>query len=86
VSLKLKATPVGVTAASYAWEFENSSFSAHSGPHHLPGEESWRDNQTVFFRGYKIMAPQAPLLKPRVLWISDKNKSKILKTTPAPFC
>ncbi|KAJ7840334.1 hypothetical protein B0H13DRAFT_2100981 [Mycena leptocephala] len=63
VSLKLKAAPVGLFCPFW--------------PHHLPGEESWRDNQTVFFRGYKITVPQTPLLKPQVLWISDeKNERK----------
>ncbi|KAJ7854986.1 hypothetical protein B0H14DRAFT_748757 [Mycena olivaceomarginata] len=54
VSLMLKPVPVGVTAASCAWEWENASVCAHSGPHRLPGEESWRDNQTVFIRGFKV--------------------------------
>jgi hypothetical protein len=86
VSLKLKAPPVGVAAASYTWELENTSFCAHSGPYRMPGEESWRDNQTVLFRGCKVVLSSLSKT-PKVLSVSkvSGNLSKILKTTSAPF-
>ncbi|KAJ7274772.1 hypothetical protein C8J57DRAFT_1127574 [Mycena rebaudengoi] len=54
-SVKLKAVQVAGVGASCAWEWENASSSKYSGPHRNPGEESWRDNQAVFLRGFQIM-------------------------------
>lgn len=84
VSLKLKAGQVGGAAMSYTWEWENASFFVHSGPDRPPGEESWRNNQTVFFRGFKVVLP-ALSKSTKVLSVRDANKSQILKTTSAPF-
>ncbi|KAJ6511827.1 hypothetical protein DFH09DRAFT_1433648, partial [Mycena vulgaris] len=70
MSLKLKATQIGNAEASCAWEWENVTSSANSGPRRLPGEESWKENQTVFLRGFKVALRSMPLRRsPKVLSI-----------------
>ncbi|KAJ7493178.1 hypothetical protein B0H11DRAFT_2005227 [Mycena galericulata] len=54
ISLKPEGGQTRGATASFAWELGNTSSSIHSGPHRNPGEESWRDNQTVFIRGFKV--------------------------------
>jgi hypothetical protein len=55
ISLKLKAALVGNAGATYSWKWESGGSSVNSGPWREPGEEEWRDNQTVFLRGFKVM-------------------------------
>ncbi|KAJ7919662.1 hypothetical protein B0H13DRAFT_233085, partial [Mycena leptocephala] len=83
VTLKLKAAQVATAGASYAWEWESASSSVNSGPHRLPGEESWRDNQTVFVRGFKVCLRTKPLRRsPKLLTIVDSKWSNLsLKST-----
>ncbi|KAJ6561952.1 hypothetical protein B0H19DRAFT_943255 [Mycena capillaripes] len=50
VSLKPEA-PHGIDGSQ---ESESVSSSFNYGPHRLPGEESWKDNQTIFLRGFKV--------------------------------
>ncbi|KAJ7860336.1 hypothetical protein B0H13DRAFT_1120975 [Mycena leptocephala] len=87
VSLKLKAAQVAAAGVSYAWEWESTSSSVNSGPHRLPGEESWRDNQTVFVRGFKVCLHTKPLRRsPKLLTIVDSKWSDLSsKSTFVPF-
>ncbi|KAJ7767976.1 hypothetical protein DFH07DRAFT_313414 [Mycena maculata] len=87
VSLKLKAAQVGAAGASCAWEWEHSSSSVDSGPRRHPGQESWRDNQTVFLRGYKVALRSMPLRRaPKVVSIATSKGSNVLsKSTSVPF-
>ncbi|KAJ7439337.1 hypothetical protein FB451DRAFT_149205 [Mycena latifolia] len=87
VSLKLKATQVATAGASCAWEWESASSSVNSGPQRLPGEESWRDNQTVFIRGFKVSLRTTPLRKsPKLLSIvNSKWTDATSKSTFIPF-
>ncbi|KAJ7277527.1 hypothetical protein C8J57DRAFT_1061057 [Mycena rebaudengoi] len=79
VSLKLKAAQVGTAGTTYAWEWETASSFANSGPRRLPGEELWKDNQTVFLRGFKVVVRPAPLKKlNKALSIVDSKPSDIL--------
>ncbi|KAK7058058.1 hypothetical protein R3P38DRAFT_1192644 [Favolaschia claudopus] len=55
VSLNVKAVQVAGLGASYSWQWEHATSSMSSGPHRWPGEEDWRDNQTVFVTGYQIV-------------------------------
>ncbi|KAJ7498018.1 hypothetical protein B0H11DRAFT_2226183 [Mycena galericulata] len=80
VALKLKAAQIAGAGASYTWEWENASSPVHSGPHHNPGEESWRDDQTVFIRGFKV-ALNSLTKTTKVLSIVRSRESEILKTT-----
>ncbi|KAJ7493179.1 hypothetical protein B0H11DRAFT_1717826 [Mycena galericulata] len=80
VALKLKAAQIAGAGASYTWEWENASSSVHSGPHRNPGEESWRDDQTVFIRGFKV-ALNSLTKTTKVLSIVRSRESEILKTT-----
>jgi hypothetical protein len=61
VSLKLKAAQMGNAGAACAWEWESADSSVNSGPRRCPGEEDWRDNQTVFLRGFKVALRSTPL-------------------------
>ncbi|KAJ7753330.1 hypothetical protein DFH07DRAFT_511384 [Mycena maculata] len=77
LSLKLKATPVGNAGTSWAWEWEGASSSKNSGPRRRPGEESWRDNQTVFIRGFKVALRSFPLRRAaKVLMIPEGRNPK----------
>ncbi|KAJ6582413.1 hypothetical protein B0H19DRAFT_1332592 [Mycena capillaripes] len=58
LSLKLKASAVASAGASYAWSWEQtSSDGCHSGPRGNQALMNWKNNQTVFLRGYKIDLP-----------------------------
>ncbi|KAJ7708952.1 hypothetical protein B0H17DRAFT_1031325 [Mycena rosella] len=87
VALKLKAAQVGNAGASCAWEWESASSSVNSGPRRRPGEESWRDNQTVFLRGFKVALRSTPLRRsPKVLAIVNAKWSDLTpKTSSTPF-
>ncbi|KAF7345421.1 hypothetical protein MVEN_01560100 [Mycena venus] len=61
LSLKLKAAQIGNAGASYAWEWESAGSSVNAGPRRRAGEEEWRDNQTVFLRGFKVAVRSTPL-------------------------
>ncbi|KAJ7807908.1 hypothetical protein B0H14DRAFT_2525517 [Mycena olivaceomarginata] len=79
ISLKLKAAQVGSAGTSCAWEWENASSFADSGPRRRPGEEEWTDNQTVFLRGFKVAIRSSPLKKSaKALSIVDSKPSDIL--------
>ncbi|KAJ7286908.1 hypothetical protein C8J57DRAFT_1707343 [Mycena rebaudengoi] len=79
VSLKLKAALVGSAGTTCAWEWETASSFADSGPRRLPGEELWKDNQTVFLRGFKVAIRAVPLQRfPKALSVVDSKPSKIL--------
>ncbi|KAJ7227900.1 ankyrin repeat-containing domain protein [Mycena rebaudengoi] len=79
VSLKLKAAQVGTAGTTCAWEWESASSFADSGPRRLPGEELWKDNQTVFLRGFKVAVRPAPLkMLNKALSIVDSKPSDIL--------
>ncbi|KAJ7840339.1 hypothetical protein B0H13DRAFT_1480941, partial [Mycena leptocephala] len=54
VSLKHDTAEDGCAAAFYTAESANASSFTKSGPFRRIGEESWRDNQTVFIRGFKV--------------------------------
>ncbi|KAF7345423.1 Tkl tkl-ccin protein kinase [Mycena venus] len=54
LSLKLKAAQIGNGSATYTWEWESAGSSVNAGPRRRAGEEEWRDNQTVFLRGFKV--------------------------------
>lgn len=87
VSLKLKAAQVATAGVSCAWEWESASSSVNSGPHRLPGEGSWRDNQTVFIRGFKVSLRRKPLRRsPKLLSIVNSKWSDVSsKSTFVPF-
>jgi hypothetical protein len=54
ILLKLKAAQISNAGATCAWEWESGGSSVNSGPQRRAGEEEWRDNQTVFLRGFKV--------------------------------
>jgi hypothetical protein len=87
VSLKLKATQIGNAGASYGWEWESASSSVNSGPRRRLGEESWRDNQTVFLRGFKVTLRSTPLRRsPKAVSIVNSKWSDMEpKATFVPF-
>ncbi|KAJ7232421.1 hypothetical protein C8J57DRAFT_1533149 [Mycena rebaudengoi] len=87
VSLKLKAAQVSTVGASCAWEWENTTSSVNSGPNRFPGEESGRDDQTVFVRGFKVSLRMQPLRRsPELLSIVDSKWSDVSsKSTFVPF-
>ncbi|KAJ7016323.1 hypothetical protein C8F04DRAFT_552662 [Mycena alexandri] len=79
ISLKLKAALVGDAGATYSWKWESGGSSVNSGPWREPGEEKWRDNQTVFLRGFKVMVRSKlrKKLQPKTLPIVDSKWSDI---------
>ncbi|KAJ7708944.1 hypothetical protein B0H17DRAFT_1264538, partial [Mycena rosella] len=82
VSLRLIAAQIANAEASYAWQWETTSSSLNSGPlHRREGEESWRDNQTVFIRGFKIrMRSKLPLKvarKPKLVWVTGSKPKSV---------
>ncbi|KAJ7483199.1 hypothetical protein FB451DRAFT_101826 [Mycena latifolia] len=90
VSLKLKAAEMGNAGVSRVWEWENASSSVNSGPRsRFRRERSWRDNQTVFLRGFKVALRSWP--KPlkqslKVLSIADSKWSNLMtKTSSVPY-
>ncbi|KAJ7708943.1 hypothetical protein B0H17DRAFT_1031304 [Mycena rosella] len=87
VSLKLKAAQFGTVGSSYGWEWESASSWVDSGPRRRVGEESWRDNQTVFLRGFKVALRAMPLRRsPRVLSIVNSKASELIaNSTFVPF-
>ncbi|KAJ7483278.1 hypothetical protein FB451DRAFT_1129176 [Mycena latifolia] len=88
VSLKLKATQVATAGACCAWEWESASSSVNSGPRRrLPGEELWRDNQTVFVRGFKVSLRTTPLKRhPKLLSVANSKWANVTsKSTYVPF-
>jgi hypothetical protein len=87
LSLKLKAAQVGSAGASCAWEWESASSSVDSGPRRRPGEESWRNNQTVFLRGFKVaLRPKVLRRAPKIRSIVNSKWSDIIsKGTSVPF-
>ncbi|KAJ7483223.1 hypothetical protein FB451DRAFT_102269, partial [Mycena latifolia] len=87
LSLKLKAAQVGNAGASYAWGWESASSSANSGPRRRSGEESWRDNQTVFLRGFKVALRSTPLKRSPKVRSTDKSQwsEMMSKNTFIPF-
>ncbi|KAJ6568345.1 hypothetical protein DFH09DRAFT_433324 [Mycena vulgaris] len=87
VSLKLKAAQVGNAGASCAWEWESASSSVNSGPRRRPGEESWRDNQTVFLRGFKVALRSTPLRRsPKLLSVANSKWADLTsRSTFVPF-
>ncbi|KAJ7148428.1 hypothetical protein C8R43DRAFT_888882 [Mycena crocata] len=50
-SLNMQATLLN---GEVAWAWDTSNTGTRSGPYRRAGEESWRDNQTVFLRGLKV--------------------------------
>ncbi|KAF8187373.1 hypothetical protein K438DRAFT_1722875 [Mycena galopus ATCC 62051] len=54
ISLKLKATQIGSTSGSYAWQWQMNGAFADSGPRRPAGEDPSIQNQTVFIRGFRI--------------------------------
>ncbi|KAJ7483268.1 hypothetical protein FB451DRAFT_1029310, partial [Mycena latifolia] len=88
VSLKLKATQVAAAGACCAWEWESASSSVNSGPRRrLPGEKLWRDNQTVFVRGFKVSLRTTPLKRhPKLLSVANSKWANVTsKSTYVPF-
>ncbi|KAJ7739927.1 hypothetical protein B0H16DRAFT_62338 [Mycena metata] len=80
VSLRLKAAQVGNAGASRAWEWESASSSVDSGPRRNAGEELWRDNQTVFLRGFKVALRLMSLRRPKAVSIVNANWSDMSST------
>ncbi|KAF7331206.1 Cell division control protein [Mycena sanguinolenta] len=66
ISLKLKAVQIASAEGSYRWEWENGGRFSDSGPR--PASEV--QNQTVFFRGFKISQSHSHLLKKKKMGIS----------------
>jgi hypothetical protein len=87
ISLRLKAAQISNFGATCAWEWESSGSSVDSGPRHRPGEEEWRDNQSVFLRGFKVALRSKPLKRaPKIRSIVNSKWSKIdSKSTFMPF-
>ncbi|KAJ6568350.1 hypothetical protein DFH09DRAFT_1467258, partial [Mycena vulgaris] len=86
VSLKLKAAQFGNAGASCAWEWESANSSVNSGPRRRLGEESWRDNQTVFLRGFKVAIRSGFLRRRNALLIVNSKWSDVMpKPTFIPF-
>ncbi|KAF7356191.1 hypothetical protein MVEN_00950400 [Mycena venus] len=88
ISLKLKAAQVATAGASYAWTWEErGSSNCHSGPRGPQSQMAWKNNQTVFLRGFKtyFRLPR-PAMLPKALWIQDSNWSDIRwKGQVAPY-
>ncbi|KAJ7639645.1 hypothetical protein DFH06DRAFT_1335331 [Mycena polygramma] len=61
MSLRLSATQIGSVGAKFGWEWEDTSSAADSGPRVQPGEEEWKDNQTIFVRGFRVAIRSGPL-------------------------
>ncbi|KAJ6595617.1 hypothetical protein DFH09DRAFT_1135118 [Mycena vulgaris] len=80
ISLKLKATQVGVAGAACAWEWERASASMHSGPRGLLDSDDPRtQNQTVFLRGFKVAIGKPPLNRSaKAVHIMDSTPTAIL--------
>ncbi|KAJ7618980.1 hypothetical protein DFH06DRAFT_1011780 [Mycena polygramma] len=76
ISLRLKAAQAGNAGVAWAWESESGGSSMNSGPRRRTGEESWRENQTVFLRGFKVAIHSKPALR-RAVKIYDIVKSKL---------
>jgi hypothetical protein len=87
ISLKLKAAQIGNAGTSCAWEWESASSSVDSGPRRHPGEELWRDNQTVFLRGFKVALRSNPFRRaPKIYSIVGSKWSDMpSKGTSMPF-
>ncbi|KAJ7351419.1 hypothetical protein DFH08DRAFT_694418, partial [Mycena albidolilacea] len=87
ITLKLKAAQMGNVGATCAWEWESTGSSVDSGPRRRPGEDGWRDNQTVFLRGFKVAVRTTPLRRaPKILSIVQSKWSKVeSKGTFIPF-
>jgi hypothetical protein len=90
VSLKLKVAQAATAGVSCAWEWESASSSVNSGPRRRPGEESFRDNQTVFLRGYRVAVRSKPVplrRSPKLVAIDDNCKWADIasKSTFVPF-
>ncbi|KAJ7780196.1 hypothetical protein DFH07DRAFT_466373 [Mycena maculata] len=88
VSLRLKAAQIGTGNASCVWQWESTSSSVDAGPRRRLGEESWRDNQTVFIRGFKVALRSKPKLlwrTPKVVSITNSKESEVFsKSTSVP--
>ncbi|KAJ7483222.1 hypothetical protein FB451DRAFT_1084400 [Mycena latifolia] len=82
VSLKLKAAQMGNAGVSCAWEWESASSWVNSGPQRREGEESWRDNQTVFLRGFKVALRSKPRPLKQSLKVLSIVESKWSNLTP----
>ncbi|KAJ6481572.1 hypothetical protein C8R47DRAFT_591714 [Mycena vitilis] len=61
MSLRLSATQIGSVGAKYAWDWEDTSGAANSGPRGRSEEEEWKDNQTLFIRGFRVSIRSPPL-------------------------
>ncbi|KAJ6562260.1 hypothetical protein B0H19DRAFT_95115 [Mycena capillaripes] len=62
VSLRLRAAQIGSAGGIFAWQWEDvTSEVADSGPWPRPGDEGWKNNQTVFVRGFRVAIRPAPL-------------------------
>ncbi|KAJ7837071.1 hypothetical protein B0H14DRAFT_1118410 [Mycena olivaceomarginata] len=87
ISLKLKAAQISNAGATCAWEWESGGSSVNSGPRRRAGEEEWRDNQTVFLRGFKVAVRTTPLRRaPKIRSIVQSKWSKMeSKGTFIPF-
>ncbi|KAJ7148426.1 hypothetical protein C8R43DRAFT_888943 [Mycena crocata] len=83
LSLLLKAAHFGGVNATRTWEWETSTASVHSGPQHRPGEEEWRDNQTLFIRGFKVSLSTLST-KPKVVSIVKCKIEDIFTGTTSP--
>ncbi|KAJ7266145.1 hypothetical protein C8J57DRAFT_1182597 [Mycena rebaudengoi] len=88
LSLKLKAAKIAAVGASYAWSWEETdSGGCHSGPRGRQAQEGWKDNQTIFLRGYKayFRIPR-PAMLPKALSVVDSEWSDIRwKGEVAPY-
>ncbi|KAJ7483226.1 hypothetical protein FB451DRAFT_102346 [Mycena latifolia] len=87
LSLKLKAAQVATAGVSCTWEWESANSSVNSGPNRFPGEESWRDNQTVFLRGFKVSVRTTPLKRsPKLVSIANSKWPEVsAKSSFIPF-
>ncbi|KAF7345414.1 Cell division control protein [Mycena venus] len=87
ISLKLKAAQFGNAGATCSWEWENAGSSVDSGPRRHPGEENWRENQTVFLRGFKVAVRVKPLRRaPKIHCIVESDWPEMQsKGTFIPF-
>ncbi|KAJ6483124.1 hypothetical protein C8R45DRAFT_1215058 [Mycena sanguinolenta] len=82
VSLELKAAQVGTAGTTYAWEWDTMNCISHSGP----ASPSETRNQTVFLRGFRVMARPRRFTKcPEAIYILDSKPTDILRRGRSSF-
>ncbi|KAJ7835547.1 hypothetical protein B0H14DRAFT_2363292 [Mycena olivaceomarginata] len=70
--LTLRAVQVAGAEPLCVWEcVDQSDWSFFSGPTRRLGEETWKDNQTPFLRGFKVTTRPTPLMEPMKIGVSD---------------